>query len=148
MGLPKLSATEVAAVEVEMEEKVDEVAEAVVEVVSLDALETATVHSLAAKLEMILIVLLAVGSCTKRRVKPLMFAPAGRILTSGTALTMLISILAPLISLFTIQPTSVTAWKQPLFIPPLGPLMPGIAVRDATSTLSKLTSCLLATIVF
>merc|ERR1712165_140707 len=107
-----------------------------------------TEHSLAAKLKTILIVLLVVGLCTKRRVKPLMFAPAGRTLTSGTALTMLISILAPLTSLFMIQPTSVTVWKQPLFIPQLVPSMPGIAVRDATSTLGKLTSCLLATIVF
>merc|ERR1712038_1767231 len=148
MGLPKLSATEVAAAEVEMEEKVDEEAEAGVEVEFLVALETVTVHSLAAKLEMTLIVLLAVDLCTKRRVKPLMFAHAGRILTSGMALTMLISTLAPLTSLFTIQLMSVTVWKQPLFIPPLGPLMPGIAVRDATLTLSKLTSCLLATIVF
>merc|ERR1712038_344028 len=106
-------------------------AEAVVEVESLDALETATAHLLAAKLKTILIVLLVVDLCTKRRVKPLMFAPAGRILTSGMALTTLISILAPLTSLFMIQPTSVTVWKQPLFIPPLGPLMPGIAVRDA-----------------
>merc|ERR1712038_1041853 len=118
MGLPKLSATEVAAVEVEMEEKVDEEAAAVVEVEFLDALETVTVHSLAAKLEMNLIVLLEVDLCTKRRVKPHMFAPAGRILTSGTALTMLILTLAPLTSLFMIQLTSVTVWKQPLFIPP------------------------------
>merc|ERR1712038_1258626 len=118
-----------------------------VEVVSLDALETATVHSLAAKLEMTLIVLSAVDSCTKRRVKPLMFAPAGRILTSGTALTMQISILVPLTSLFMIHLMSVTVWKQPLFIPQLVPSMPGIAVRDATLTLSKLASCSLATIV-
>merc|ERR1712038_1514747 len=104
-------------------------------------------HSLAAKLERILIVLLVVGSCTKRRAKLLMFAPAGRILTSGMALTMLISILVPSTSLFMIQLMSVTVWKQPLFIPQLVPLMPGIAVRDATLTLSKLTSCLLATIV-
>merc|ERR1712038_2251558 len=127
-----------------MEEKVDEVDEEVVEVVFLDVLETATVPLLGAKLKMILIVLLAVDSCTKRRAKPLMFAHAGRTLTSGMALTMLISILAPSTSLFMIQLTSVTVWKQPLFIPPLGPLMPGIAVRDATSTLSMLMSCLLA----
>merc|ERR1712038_1151117 len=96
----------------------DEVDEEAVEVESLVALETATAHSLAAKLEMILIVLLVEDSCTKRRVKPLMFAPAGRILTSGMALTMLISILVPSISLFMIQLMSVTVWKQPLFIQP------------------------------
>merc|ERR1712038_1923800 len=127
--------------------KVDEEVGEAVEVEFLVALETAMVPLLVAKLEMILIVLLVVGSCTKRRVKPLMFAHAGRILASGMALTMLISILVPSTSLFMIQLMSVTVWKQPLFIPPLGPLMPGIAVRDATSTLSKLTSCLLATIV-
>merc|ERR1712038_963717 len=142
-----LSAMEVAAAEVEMVEKVDEEVVAAVEVESLDALETATAHLLAAKLERILIVLLAVDSCTKRRVKPLMFAPAGKTLTSGMALTMLISTLVPLTSLFMIQPMSVTVWKRPLFIPQLVPSMPGIAVRDAISTLSKLTSCLLATIV-
>merc|ERR1712038_93055 len=124
----------------------EEVGEAV-EGEFLDALETAMVLLLVAKLEMILIVLSVVGSCTKRRVKQLMFAPAGKTLTSGMALTMLISTLAPLTSLFMIQLMSVTVWKQPLFIPPLVPSMPGIAVRDATSTLSKLTSCLLATIV-
>merc|ERR1711879_17012 len=111
----------------------------------LVALETGTVHSLAAKFLRIMIVLLAVDSCTKRRVKPLMFAHAGRTLTSGMALTMLISILVPLTSLFMILPMSVTVWMQPLFIPQLDHSMPGIAVRDAISTLSKLTSCSLAT---
>merc|ERR1712165_26116 len=106
---------------------------------------TAMVPLLVAKLEMILIVLSVVGSCTKRRAKPLMFALAGRTLTSGMALTMLISILVPSTSLFMIQLTSVTVWKQPLFILRSVPSMPGIAVGDATLTLSKLTSCLLAT---
>merc|ERR1712141_120932 len=56
--------------------------------------------------------------------------------TSGMALTMKTSILAPLISMFTLI-TSPTAWTQPLSILRLDPSMLETVVRAASSTLRK-----------
>merc|ERR1712088_407603 len=82
---------------------------------SLAASETVMVPLLAAELGRTLMVLLVEDSCTKTKEKTLMFALAGRTSTSGMALTMKTSILAPLISMFTPK-MSPTAWTQPLSI--------------------------------
>merc|ERR1719400_2185101 len=114
--------------------------------ISLAASETLMVPLSAAELGRTLMVLLVEDSCTKTKEKTLMFALAGRTSTSGMALTMKTSILAPLISMFT-PITSPTAWTQPLSILRLDPSMLETVVRAAFSTLRKLASCSLVKIV-
>merc|ERR1711923_382064 len=84
------------------------------EVRSLAASETLMVPLSVAVSRKTLMVLLVVGSCTKKKEKLLMFAPAGRILTSGKALTIW-KFLAQLTSTYTSQQESLTVSQQLLF---------------------------------
>merc|ERR1712203_462982 len=115
-------------------------------VISLAASETLMVPLLAAELERTLMVLLVEDSCTKKKEKTLMFAPAGRTSTSGMALMMKTSILAPLTSMFT-SITSPTVGAQPLSILRSDPSMLETVAWAASSTLRKPASCSLVKIV-